>query len=516
MPQARAKAIMIQGTGSHVGKSLLAAAFCRILADEGIKVAPFKAQNMALNSCVTADGGEIGRAQALQALAARIEPRVDMNPILLKPSSDTGSQVIVNGRVVGTMGVKDYQRYKSTAWEAVVAAYQRLAREFEVVVIEGAGSPAEINLAASDIVNMRVAALAEAPVLLVGDIDRGGVFASLLGTMEWLNDTDRVRIAGFLINKFRGDVSLLGPGLEALTARTGQPVFGVIPYIPDLLLDEEDGVALETPLRKTDAGQDASVILGVIRFPRISNFTDVDPLRAEEALTVRFVTTPQDLEGVRVVLLPGSKNTIEDLQWLRRSGLAERILDLAQSGGEVIGICGGFQMLGQRIMDPSHIESSEEGVEGLGLLPLLTTMEREKTLAQVELEPVGGWVCAHHESPQGEAVPLFSRGYEIHMGRTARMEPSRPAFRVLKRNRQVVEEEDGAVSQDGRVWGTYAHGLFENDQLRRCLIHRWGGPSCLRAAAISFSRRREQDLSRLAGIVKAHVEYRRIQACLGL
>jgi adenosylcobyric acid synthase len=516
MPPAHARAIMIQGTGSHVGKSLIVTALCRILADEGIRVVPFKAQNMALNSCVTADGGEIGRAQVLQALAARVEPCVDMNPILLKPNSDTGSQVIVNGRVVGTMGVKDYQRYKGTAWEAVVDAYRRLAREFDVVVIEGAGSPAEINLAASDIVNMRVAALAEAPVLLVGDIDRGGVFASLLGTMEWLTEAERARVAGFLINKFRGDVSLLGPGLDALTARTGRPVFGVIPYIPDLLLEEEDGVALEALHRRAAAEQDASVVVGVIHFPRISNFTDVDPLRYEDALTVRFVTGPRDLEGVRVVLLPGSKNTIEDLQWLRRSGLAERILDLHQAGAEIIGICGGFQMLGRRIADPHHVESPEEGVEGLGLLPLRTTLEKDKILAQVELEPVAGWVCAHHGIAGGGTSSLFSRGYEIHMGQTARMEPCRPAFRVLKRNRQSVEEEDGAVSQDGRVWGTYAHGLFENDQLRRCLVRRWGGPSCLQTAAVSFSQRREQDLSRLAGIVKAHVEYRRIRACLGL
>jgi adenosylcobyric acid synthase len=414
------------------------------------------------------------------------------------------------------MGVKDYQQYKSTAWEAVVAAYRRLAHEFEVVVIEGAGSPAEINLTASDIVNMRVAALADAPVLVVGDIDRGGVFASLLGTMEWLTETERARVAGFLINKFRGDASLLGPGLDALTTRTDRPVLGVIPYIPDLLLEEEDGVALEAPYGRAAAGQDASVVVGVIRFPRISNFTDVDPLRYEDTLTVRFVTVPRDLEGVRVVLLPGSKNAIEDLRWLRRSGLAERILDLRQTGTEVVGICGGFQMLGQWIADPHHVEGPEEGMEGLGLLPLRTTLEKEKIVAQVELEPVEGWVCADHGSLQGNAVALFSQGYEIHMGRTVRMEPGRPAFRVLMRNRQVAEEEDGAVSQDGHVWGTYAHGLFENDQLRRCLVRRWGGPPCLRTTAVSFSQRREQDLSRVAGIVKAHVEYHRIRACLGL
>jgi len=516
MASGQAKTLMIQGTGSHVGKSLLVTAICRILADEGLRVAPFKAQNMALNSYVTIDGEEMGRAQALQAMAARIEPRVEMNPILLKPQSDTGSQVIVNGRVVGTMGVKDYQRYKPTAWEAVVAAYQRLAREFEVVVVEGAGSPAEINLAASDIVNMRVAALVGAPVLLVGDIDRGGVFGSLLGTMEWLTETDRARVAGFLINKFRGDASLLEPGLAALTARTGRPVFGVIPYIPDLLLEEEDGVALEAPLGRVVTGRASAVPLGVVRFPRISNFTDVDPLRFEEALAVRFVTSVRDLDGVRVVLLPGSKNTIEDLQWLRRSGLADRIVELYHSGAEVVGICGGFQMLGRWIADPHHMEGQEEGMAGLGLLPLQTTLERDKILAQVELEAVADWVCAEHQPSTGYVPALGTRGYEIHMGRTVQSEFCRPAFRVLKRNRQWVEENDGAVSQDGRVWGTYAHGLFENDQLRRCLIRRWGGPPCGQTTAVSFRQRREQDLARLAGIVKAHLEYRQIRACVGL
>jgi adenosylcobyric acid synthase len=516
MPPAHAKAIMIQGTGSHVGKSLLVTALCRMLADEGIRVAPFKAQNMALNSCVTPDGGEIGRAQALQALAARLEPWVEMNPILLKPTSDTGSQVIVNGHVVGSMGVKEYHQYKPVAWRAVVEAYERLASEFDVLVIEGAGSPAEINLKAVDIVNMRVAMLADAQVLLVGDIDRGGVFASLLGTMEWLEESERERVAGFLINKFRGEASLLGPGIEALRDRTGRGVWGVIPFIPDLRLEEEDGVALEAA-SALNSGEEGQVVIGVVRFPRISNFTDVDPWRDEPSVAVRFVSRPEELEGVRVVLLPGTKNTIEDLQWFRRSGLAERVHAIARGGGHVVGICGGFQMLGRAIADPHHVETSSEPVEGLGLLPVSTTLEAAKVLAQVQLEPDGDWVCSYHGSLGERRHALACRGYEIHMGRSERIGLGRPAFRILTRNRQAVQEEDGGISEDRRVWGSYAHGLFENDQFRRCLIARWGGPSCLEGTtpSVSFVARRERELTRLAAIVKGHVDYRQIKKCLG-
>ncbi|MGQ0812390.1 MAG: cobyric acid synthase, partial [Nitrospiraceae bacterium] len=336
----RAKALMIQGTGSHVGKSLITAAFCRLLSNQGLRVAPFKAQNMSLNSFVTGDGREVSRAQALQAEAARIPLQVEMNPILLKPTSESGAQVVVMGRPVGTYQAKAYQQYKTELWPVVEAAYRCLAEQVDVVVIEGAGTPAEINLNAHDIVNMRVAAMAEAPVLIVGDIDRGGVFAALLGTMEWLEADDRRRVAGFLINKFRGDGSLLQPGIDALTGRTGIPVLGVIPYLSDLTLDEEDGVALDER-GSCSTSHGTKLVIGVPRLPRLSNFTDFDPLAAEPTLAVRYVRQARELAGCQVVILPGSKNTIEDLLWLRRQGLDQEIRALSERGGVIIGICGG-------------------------------------------------------------------------------------------------------------------------------------------------------------------------------
>jgi len=445
----QARALMIQGTASHVGKSLLTAAFCRILSDQGVRVAPFKAQNMALNSFVTADGAEVSRAQALQAEAARLPLQVEMNPVLLKPSSDTGAQVIVMGRVIGTMAAKEFQAYKTQLWPLVEAAYRRLATQVDVIVIEGAGSPAEINLMPYDIVNMRVAELANAAVLLVGDIDRGGVFASLLGTMEWLGPKDRRRIRGFLINKFRGDRTLLDPGLDALVKRTGTPVLGVVPYIPDLRLEEEDSVALEewrpAELRE---GSDRLVI-GVLRFPRLSNFTDLDPLMAESDLSVRYVTEPHELEDCRVVVLPGSKNTIEDLDWLRRQRLDGAIRQIYARGGSVIGICGGYQMLGVTIDDPHGVETARGRAEGLSLLAIDTVLERIKRTERVIGEPVDAWVCSRH----AKELSALS-GYEIHMGRTDIEKPV-PVFAHFEDG-----GNDGAMLPG--VIGTYLHGALEN------------------------------------------------------
>lgn len=506
----RAKALMLQGTGSHVGKSLLTAAFCRILSNHGLRVAPFKAQNMSLNSFVTADGAEVSRAQALQAQAARIPLQVEMNPILLKPSSETGAQVVVMGRPIGTYSAKTYQEYKLELWPVVEAAYRRLAEQVDVVVIEGAGSPAEINLKPYDIVNMRVAAMAEAAVLLVGDIDRGGVFAALLGTLEWLEMEERRRVAGFLINKFRGDVSLLRSGLDALADRTGIPVLGVIPYLANLNLDEEDGVALDQPrLSQEPRGQ--NLVIGVPRLPRLSNFTDLDPLVAEPGLTVRYVERGEELQACQVVLLPGSKNTIDDLRWLRQQGLDHAIQAVCTRGGSIVGICGGYQMLGLEIRDPYHVESASGSAEGLGLLPVETVLERVKQTARAVAVPVGDWVCRRHA---GELEALS--GYEVHMGRTTRQPGGTPAFRIRLRGDSRTNEEDGARSTDGRIWGTYLHGLFENDRFRQCMVSRWRNSACPDELRTRFAAWRETGLDRLAQAVADAVDLRKIARWLDL
>ena len=431
--------IMIQGTMSGVGKSILTAAFCRIFKQDGLCPAPFKSQNMALNSCVTAEGLEMGRAQAVQALAAGLEPDVRMNPVLLKPSSDTGSQVIVMGRVRGEYAAKDYFTRKKALIPEIMAAYDSLAGEYDPIVIEGAGSPVEINLKQDDIVNMGLAELVDAPVLLVGDIDRGGVFAQLVGTMELLEPKEQSRVAGFLINKFRGDPSLLHSGLEMLTARTGVPVLGVIPYL-DLDIDDEDSLSP----RLVEKRQTAPVDIAVIRLPRISNFTDFAPLEHHPFLGVRYVGSAGALGKPDLIILPGTKNTGEDLLWLRQSGLERLICRQADSGTPVLGICGGYQMLGAVLRDPLGIEGGGE-LTGMELLPCETEFTPEKQLTRVNAEVL---------SAPFTGAKL--QGYEIHMGRTNRGNAA--PFCRLSDGR-----EDGAVS--GTVFGTYLHGLFDSGDL---------------------------------------------------
>jgi adenosylcobyric acid synthase len=488
-----------------VGKSVIAAAFCRIFSNQGFRVAPFKAQNMALNSFVTADGAEVSRAQALQAEAARIPLQVEMNPVLLKPNSEIGAQVIVMGKVVGTMAAKEYQAYKTELWPVVEKAYRRLAEQVDVIVIEGAGSPAEINLKPYDIVNMRIAEMANAAVLLVGDIDRGGVFASLLGTVQWLTPQERQRVAGFLINKFRGDLSLLAPGIEAMTERTGLPVLGVIPYVPDFRLDEEDSVSLENVALRGPADEsDTRLRVGVLRFPRLSNFTDLDPLESEPGLSISYAVRPSDFKGCRVVVLPGSKNTVEDLAWLRRQGFESEIRELYATGAHVVGLCGGYQMLGMTIEDPHHVESPCGSVEGLGLLAVDTILERTKQTVRIACEPVGPWVCEPHVA---NLRSLF--GYEIHMGRTVRRNGCLPALRIHQRQGRAVDEEEGARTADGRLWGTYAHGLFENDRFRQCLISRWKAVPC-GEATLSYAAHRQASLERWASVVLGSVDMRAV------
>jgi adenosylcobyric acid synthase len=487
---AKAPVLMIQGTASHVGKSVLVAGLCRLLADLGYRVAPFKAQNMALNSYVTLDGAEIGRAQAEQAAAAGVEPRAEMNPILLKPEADDRVQVVVLGRPWRTVAARDYGRLRRRLGSVVRRSLEVLRAEYDLVLIEGAGSPAEVNLRRTDLANMRVARWAEAPVLLVGDIDRGGVFASLYGTLRLLPPAERRLVQGLIINKFRGDPALLRDGIAWLERRTGRRVVGVVPYIPGLRIAEEDSVALEE--HRTPTRGDLEVV--VPRFPRISNFDDFDPLRAEPDTVLRFVDRPPATD-VDLIVLPGSKSTVADLAFLHRSGLADWIRAQAAVGTPVIGICGGFQMLGRVIYDPDGIESDRPETAGLGLLPVVTVFARDKVTRRVRAEV---------RVDRGLLVGLRGlevTGYEIHMGRS---KGGRPVFRVYRSDGSVVD--DGAINEGGLVFGTYLHGLFENPVLRRSLLDRLrarrGLPPIGRPAP--FDRLAEYE--RLAEVLRTHLD----------
>jgi len=495
----RAACLMFQGTSSNVGKSVLTAALCRILLQDGVRVAPFKAQNMSLNSFVTRDGGEMGRAQVVQAQACRLEPDVRMNPILLKPNSDNGSQVIVRGKPVGNMCMAEYVRYRAEAFEAAKACYDSLASEFDAVILEGAGSPAEVNLKRHDIVNMRMARYAKAPVLVVGDIDRGGVFAFFVGTMEVLAPWERALVAGWVVNRFRGEASQLRPALDYTLARTGRPVFGVVPYLPQLGLPEEDSVefksgALDDRSERAQAGSATaplSVTVAVVDLPHISNFTDLDALRIEPDVRLHIVRDLDELGKPDAVILPGSKNVLRDLEHLRGSGLAERLLALARAGRtEIIGICGGLQLLGREIRDPHGIESDAGHACGLGLLPAVTTLASEKTLAR----------AAGVHGPSGCRVV----GYEIHHGRTAA--PGLTA--ILRRD---DGEAIGFATEDHRIWGTYLHGIFDADAFRRWFVDRLrarrGWPP-LGASGARYDI--EPALDRLAQAVRENLDMERI------
>jgi adenosylcobyric acid synthase len=503
-----APCLMIQGTASGAGKSVLTAAFCRLFARRGYRVKPFKSQNMALNAFVTADGGEIGRAQAAQAEAACVAPSVDMNPILLKPESDHCAQVVVRGAAVGSVDFREYERMKPALRPIVAASLARLRRTADLVVIEGAGSPAEINLNAHEIVNMAVARMAGAPVLLVGDIDRGGVFAAFVGTLALLDPEDRARVAGFVINKFRGDAGLLGPGIEMLAARTGVPVFGTVPYLDRWLIPSEDSLDLDTldsePLigdqrRSTgdseltagdsepSAADAAQIDIAVVRLPRIANFDDFEPLAREPRVRVRFVRCPTDLGDVDLIILPGSKSTIADLRWLRERGWDDVITVAAARGRPILGICGGYQMLGLALLDPAHVESEVAHERGLGLLPVETTFAQTKTTVQIAAEAAAGTGLF------GSAAGIRLAAYEIHAGRTVlRASPGLQCggspFVIAERQGRPLGEIEGATNATGNVQGTYLHGLFANGSIRRAaLTHlarrrgipadpRWGAP----------------------------------------
>jgi len=503
----RAKTLMVQGTASSVGKSVLVAALCRILKQDGLRVAPFKSQNMALNSFVTAEGGEMGRAQVVQAMAAGVEPSVDMNPILLKPEADARSQVIVRGKVYGTLPARDYYQERLRLLSIIEESLERLRASYDVVLIEGAGSPAEVNLKQNEIVNMRIARMAQAPVLLAGDIDRGGVFAALVGTLELLEPEERAFVRGFVINKFRGDVSLLKPGLDFLEARTGVPVVGVVPYFTDIHVSEEDSVSLERGRPVQDGVK--LIDIAVIQFPRISNFDDFDPLSQEEGVGVRYVRDAAALGEPDLVILPGTKSTISDLGFLRHSGLAEAVVRLSRKGMPVIGVCGGYQMLGQAIYDPQGVESSEPFVAALGLLPVSTTFEREKATHQVTAR-----VAASTGMLAGAAGKEV-RGYEIHMGSTSGQGEAAP-FVVLERSGERACLPDGCIDASGHILGTYIHGLFSNTSLRLSLLGYLAEKKGISLPRLGAIATQEEHLNRLAALVRGHVDMGLIYRITGL
>lgn len=481
--------LMVQGTTSDAGKSLLVTGLCRWLARAGVRVAPFKPQNMALNSAVTADGGEIGRAQAVQAHACGLAPHTDMNPVLIKPNSDTGAQVIVHGKAIGNFDAQSYHAYKRIARQAVLESYARLAARYDAVIVEGAGSPAEINLRANDIANMGFAEAIDCPVILVADIDRGGVFAHVVGTLELLSASERARVEGFVINRFRGDIALLQSGLEWLESRTRKPVVGVLPFLQGLHLEAED--ALPHSVCETEPSRQRLNVV-VPALPRISNHTDFDPLRLHPGVRLRFAGPGDRLEPADLIILPGSKSVRDDLAWLRDQGWDTAIRRHLRYGGKLIGICGGFQMLGRAIHDPHAIESDAGTSIGLGLLDMETRLEREK-----QLRNVTGTLALDDADVTG---------YEIHAGVTVGAALARAAIRFDDRT-------DGAVSTDGQVLGTYVHGLFESSSACAALLAWAGLPA---SVAPDYAARRAADIDRIADAVEAHLDTPRLRRLLGI
>ncbi|MGH7906001.1 MAG: cobyric acid synthase [Candidatus Binataceae bacterium] len=495
-----ARTLMVQGTASSVGKSLLVTALCRILRRQGIDVAPFKSQNMALNSFVTPDGREIGRAQAVQAEAAGIEPEVDFNPILLKPEPGGRSQVVVLGLAIGTMSFSEYHERKPELCRIIADCLRRLREHHDVVVIEGAGSPAEINLRSYDIVNMYVAEIAGAPVLLAGDIDRGGVFAQFAGTMELLRPLERSYVRAFVINKFRGDRALLQPGLDFLRDRFAIPTLGVIPYIDRLRIADEDSAALDD--RRVHPRSDGGGIeIAVIRVPAISNYDDFLPLEHDPSVRLHFAEYPDEIASAALVIIPGSKSTAHDLQWLRESGFADCIAARAARGEPLLGICGGFQMMGESIADPYSVESAARIVQGLALLPVTTRFERTKIVARTEAIPATPSFLA---GANGIAISA----YEIHMGRILRTDKTTAIFKIIRRNGREESDQDGALSANGMIAGTMLHGIFENDSIRAALIRslsrRTGLPIMPGNGRIAS---REEEYDRLARAVSENIDY---------
>ena len=530
--QNRAAVLMLQGTASDVGKSIVTTALCRLFLQDGYQPAPYKSQNMALNSYVTLDGKEIGRAQGVQAEACGLSATTDMNPILIKPIKDMHSQIVIHGVPKMQMSAMDYRNhFLPQAKTIVLDALDRLREQYDIVLMEGAGSPAEINLKDRDIVNMNLAGWADAPVLLISDIDRGGVFASLVGTLELLEPHERARVKGFIINKFRGDLALLQPGLDWLTKRTGIPVLGVLPYIPELRIEAEDSVVLDELQYRRQKEKEMDIV--VIRYPRISNFTDFDALGWEPDVVVRYVSNADDLGQPDVIILPGTKDTISDLTFLRERGLDRAIKgQWREREVQLVGICGGYQMLGERLFDPYAVESETKQAEGLGLLPLVTTFAKEKRTVRVK-------GTAAKECPlrvdKNKETRLTVEAYEIHMGITEidesarlRSEDYRPLF-VLNTETKEVEADpsaeeikkvhlEGCAAADGKVWGTYLHGLFDNDEFRRAWLDGLRLQKGLSPISETFQAAayKTQEFDRVAEIVRNHLDLDQIYEIAGL
>jgi adenosylcobyric acid synthase len=489
----KAPCIAVLGTGSDVGKSIVTTALCRLFANQGIRVAPYKAQNMSNNSGVTPEGLEMGRAQIVQAEAAKIPPHVDMNPILLKPTSDIGAQVVLLGKAVENSTASDYHTKKEGLFATAGAALDRLRCEYDLVVMEGAGSCAEVNLMAHDIVNFRMAEYADAPVILVADIHRGGVFAQIVGTLNCLEKAHRNQIKGFIINRFRGDISLFEDGIQWIEQRTRKNVLGVLPWYNHIRIDPEDSVVIENP-QKVFIENTGTPAVAVIRIPHISNFTDFDPLVALDGLELFFLEKVQALTSFKAVILPGSKNTCFDLQWIKSCGWLEKLSDYVATGGHVLGLCGGYQMMGNYVHDPDGLEGKSGTIRGLDLLPVETVLKAPKTTTLTRF---------YREDAQGT-------GYEIHMGQTKR-HAGQPFFKVVERNSITCEDTDGCVSPNHKIMGTYIHGLFENPTVTRLWLNSIGLPD-IETSTLEGLEAKDREYDLLAEYFESHIDVRRLVA----
>ncbi len=495
-----AKTLMIVGTMSSAGKSLLVTGLCRIYARKGIRVAPFKSQNMSNNAAVCADGSEIGRAQYTQAIACGLKPTAMMNPILLKPEANSRSQVIVMGKAYARLSARNYYKYKKELWKVATKTLDDLCKDFDLVIIEGAGSPVELNLKKGDIVNMNLAKYAEAPVLLAGDIDRGGIFPQLLGTLWLLEPEERKMIKGLIVNKFRGDITLFKDGITILEEKGGVPVIGVVPYVSHNI-PEEDSVAIEAQNILKAGDIDNDIDIAVIRLPRISNFDDFDPLKNEPDVRIRYIERPEQIGNPSAIILPGTKSTIPDLIFLHKTGMVKAIQEYRKQGGVVVGICGGYQMMGKTIRDPENIESAQKEVNGLGLIPTETTFKNEKTTHQIKalIKSDVSWLA----DIKNKAVT----GYEIHMG-TTKMKDSKsfykPLLQIENRSGEKVSVMDGIMQRDGRVWGCYIHGIFKNDSFRHAWLKSLGSQYI--GQIKSFNESLDESFDELADVMETALD----------
>lgn len=490
------KSIVILGTMSSAGKSLIVTGFCRIFTRRGIKVAPFKAQNMSNNAAVCKDGGEIGRAQYLQAIACNIEPTVDMNPVLLKPEGNSKSQVIVRGKVWNSLNAKNYYERKRYLWNVVVESLEKLKSEHELVIVEGAGSPVELNLKQNDIVNMAIAKYLNAPTYIVGDIDRGGIFAQLLGTYWLLEEEEKKLVKGFIVNKFRGDINLFKDGVGIIQEKSGVPVVGIVPYINNLILPEEDAATIDDFIQS----HGKKIDICVISYPHISNFDDFDALKMHKEVNLRFVRKIEEFGTPDLVILPGSKNTISDLIWIKKTGFEDVLKRYVQEGGKLIGICGGYQMLGKKIYDPQKIESDTKEIDALGFLNTITVLKTNKTTRQIIAQMVKNIGFFTDE-------PL--EGYEIHLGQTDFLNDNNGIFEIVTGN-QVIK--DGSFSEDFKIWGTYIHGIFNNDSFRNNFLKSLG----VEVRELSYRESINKNIDKLADVMEENIDIQKIMRDVGL